>query len=78
MFDLGLRVEVDARNEKTGFKIREGQVTKTPYLLVVGDKESEDGTVAVRKYGEKDTTVMKVDDFIAMLQEKISSRDNTY
>ena len=75
---LGLRVEVDARNEKTGYKIRESQVKKTPYTLVVGDQEMESGTVAFRKYGEKDSTVLPVADFIALVQEKIATRALEY
>ena len=78
MFDLGIRVEVDDRNEKTGYKIRESQVKKTPYTLVVGDQEQENHTVALRKYGEKDSTVMSVDDFIALAQEKIAARAQEY
>ncbi|WP_294145377.1 threonine--tRNA ligase [uncultured Selenomonas sp.] len=78
MFDLGLRVEVDARSEKIGYKIRESQVMKTPYTLVVGDQEVENGTAAVRKYGEKDSETMKVDDFIKYVQEKIATRDQKY
>ncbi|MBP3780404.1 MAG: threonine--tRNA ligase, partial [Selenomonas sp.] len=74
MFDLGLRVEVDDRNEKTGYKIRESQVKKTPYTLVVGDQEMADGTAAVRKRGVKDSETMKVDDFIKYVQEKIASK----
>ena len=78
MFGLGIRVEVDDRNEKTGYKIRESQVKKTPYTLVVGDQEQENNTVALRKYGEKDSTVMSVDDFIALAQEKIAARAQEY
>ena len=78
MFDLGIRVEVDDRNEKTGYKIRESQVKKTPYTLVVGDQEQETGAVALRKYGEKDSVVMAADDFIALVQEKIATRAQEY
>ena len=78
MFDLGLRVEVDARSEKIGYKIRESQVMKTPYTLVVGDQEMADGTVAVRKYGEKDSETMKAEDFIQYVQKKIATRDQKY
>ena len=78
MFDLGIRVEVDDRNEKTGYKIRESQVKKTPYTLVVGDQEQENHTVALRKYGEKDSTTLTVDDFIALVQEKIATRTQEY
>lgn len=78
LFDQGIRVEVDARNEKMGYKIREAQVKKIPYALVVGDQEVADGTVNVRKYGEKDSTTMKADEFLAMVQEKIKTRDEKY
>lgn len=78
LFDRGIRVEVDARNEKMGYKIREAQVKKIPYALVVGDQEVADGTVNVRKYGEKDSATMKADAFLAMVEEKISTRDAAY
>ena len=78
MFDLGLRVKVDDRNEKVGYKIREAQVQKTPYTLVVGDQEVENGTVTVRKHGEKDSTSMTVDEFIAYLQDKVKTRAQEY
>ena len=48
MTKAGLRVETDLRNEKIGFKIREAQMHKTPYMLIIGDKEAENGTVSVR------------------------------
>ena len=78
MFDLGLRIEVDDRNEKVGYKIRESQVKKTPYTLVVGDQEAADQTVTVRKHGEKDSEAMTVDNFIAYLQDKIVSKAEKY
>ena len=78
LFDAGIRVEVDARNEKMGYKIREAQVKKVPYALVVGDQEVTDGTVNVRKYGEKDSATMKADEFLAMLEEKVATRDAKY
>ena len=77
-FDAGIRVEVDARNEKMGYKIREAQVTKIPYALVVGDQEVADGTVNVRKYGEKDSATMKTEEFLTMIEEKIATRDGKY
>jgi threonyl-tRNA synthetase len=64
MRDKDIRVEVDDRNEKIGYKIREGQLEKVPYMLVVGDKEAETRTVAVRKRGQGDIGAMGVDDFI--------------
>ncbi|MBE6074973.1 MAG: threonine--tRNA ligase [Selenomonas ruminantium] len=78
MFDLGLRVEVDDRNEKVGYKIRESQVKKTPYTLVVGDQEVADKTAAVRKRGVQESMTMKIDDFIAYVQEKIASKSEEF
>ena len=78
LFKQGIRVEVDARNEKMGYKIREAQVKKIPYALVVGDQEVADGTVNVRKYGEKDSSTMKADEFLSMLEEKVATRDAKY
>ena len=74
MFDLGLRVYLDDRNEKIGYKIREAQVQKIPYMLVIGDKEVEEGAVAVRRRSEGDLGAMKADDFIAMLQKEITEK----
>ena len=74
MFDLGLRVYLDDRNEKIGSKIREAQVQKIPYMLVIGDKEVEEGAVAVRRRSEGDLGAMKADDFIAMLQKEIAEK----
>lgn len=71
---LGLRVWVDDRNEKLGYKIREAQVKKVPYILVVGDAEMESGSVNVRKRGEGDKGAMPVDEFIAMLQAEIAAK----
>ena len=78
MFDLGLRVEVDDRNEKVGYKMREAQVKKSPYMLVVGDQEMESGTVNMRKHGEKDTATMPVDEFIAYIQKNIADKSEAY
>ena len=65
LFDAGLRVELDERSEKIGYKIREAQLQKIPYMLVVGDKEVESGTVSVRRRGEGDIGAMATDDFLA-------------
>ena len=78
MFDLGLRVEVDDRNEKVGYKMREAQVKKIPYMLVVGDQEMESGTVNMRKHGEKDTATMPVEEFIAYIQKNIADKSEAY
>ncbi|MER2141507.1 MAG: threonine--tRNA ligase, partial [Priestia megaterium] len=61
----GIRVELDSRDEKIGYKIREAQMQKIPYMLVVGDKEVEDKAVNVRKYGEQNSETV---DFQAFLQ----------
>ena len=78
MFDLGLRVEVDDRNEKVGYKMREAQVKKIPYMLVVGDQEMESGTVSMRRHGEKETTTMTVDEFIQYIQKNIAEKSQKY
>ncbi|MBO0477111.1 threonine--tRNA ligase [Vagococcus sp. DIV0080] len=60
----GLRFDVDARNEKMGYKIRESQTQKIPYQIVVGDKELDNGEVNIRRYGSKETNTMNVDMFV--------------
>ncbi|MCY9364018.1 threonine--tRNA ligase [Bacillus spizizenii] len=60
----GLRVEVDSRDEKIGYKIREAQMQKIPYMLVVGDQEAVNGAVNVRKYGEQNSETISLDDFV--------------
>lgn len=74
MFDLGIRAEVDDRNEKISYKIRESQMSKTPYILVVGDKEVERREVAVRKHGEKESRSMESGALIAEVLEKIAAK----
>jgi threonyl-tRNA synthetase len=68
----GLRATVDARNEKTGFKIREAQVHKIPYMLVVGDREVEAGQVSVRQREVGDLGAMPVDDFLARVKNELT------
>lgn len=72
--DLGVRVETDLRNEKIGYKIREAQMQKTPYMLVVGDKELENGTVAVRTRGGVDLGAMPLNECIDKLVDEIKER----
>jgi threonyl-tRNA synthetase len=60
----GLRFDVDIRNEKMGYKIRESQTQKVPYQIVVGDKELDNGEVNIRRYGSKETQTMNVDMFV--------------
>ena len=73
---LGIRVETDLRNEKIGYKIREAQMQKLPYMLVVGDKEKEIGAVAVRTRGGVDLGAMPLDDFIARISDEIKNKTN--
>lgn len=70
-----IRVEVDDRNEKIGYKIREGQLEKVPYLLLVGDKEKETNTVAVRQRGKGDIGARTVVDFIDSILTEIVAKD---
>jgi threonyl-tRNA synthetase len=71
MAQQGLRIEVDTRNEKMGYKIREAQTLKIPYQIVIGDSEMEEGTVAVRKYGEKNTETLPIEEFIQKIVAEI-------
>ncbi|ALZ88207.1 threonine--tRNA ligase [Aerococcus urinaeequi] len=69
----GMRVEVDNRNEKMGYKIREAQTQKIPYQLVFGDNEIAENTVTVRRYGSKETSSMPFDEFLAQLEQDIKA-----
>ncbi|MEC8772822.1 MAG: threonine--tRNA ligase, partial [Pseudomonadota bacterium] len=71
----GIRVESDLRNEKINYKVREHSLAKVPHLLVVGNREAEEGTVAVRTLGEKDQRVMSLDEAIAMLRSAATPPD---
>ena len=70
----GIRIEVDDRNEKIGYKIREAQLQKIPYMLVVGDKEIEANAVAVRSRKEGDLGAINADEFLAKMQEEIENK----
>ncbi|MBS5434008.1 MAG: threonine--tRNA ligase [Firmicutes bacterium] len=72
--EAGIRVETDLRNEKIGYKIREAQMQKLPYMLVVGDKESENGTVSVRTRSGVDLGAMSLDAFLSRINEEISTK----
>ena len=69
----GMRVEVDNRNEKMGYKIREAQTQKIPYQLVFGDNEIAENTVTIRRYGSKETSSMPFDEFLAQLEQDIKA-----
>ncbi len=70
----GVRVEVDTRDEKIGYKIREAQMKKVPYMLVLGDKEIEAEGVNVRKYGEQKSESVSLKQFIEKITTEISDR----
>lgn len=74
LLDAGIRAESDLRNEKLGYKIREAQLEKAPYMLVVGENEKEAGTVSVRKRGEGDIGSMPIGEFISLLQKEIATK----
>ncbi len=71
----GMRVEVDSRSEKIGYKIREAQLEKVPYMFIIGDKDVEAQTVSVRHRKEGDLGAMKLEEFIAMAQKEISTKE---
>ena len=72
--DLGIRCEIDDRDEKLGYKMREAQMKKIPYQLVLGDKEVESGSVNARKYGEQAQNAYALEEFITMLLDLIEAR----
>ncbi|WP_034429391.1 threonine--tRNA ligase [Caldisalinibacter kiritimatiensis] len=72
--EKGIRVEVDTRSEKIGYKIREAQLQKIPYMLIVGEKEVEEGTVSVRSRDEGDTGSLKVNEFIDRLIDEVENK----
>ena len=70
----GIRVELDQRDEKIGYKIREAQMQKIPYMVVVGDNEITDEAVNVRKYGEKKSETVAFKEFIDLLQSEVKNK----
>ncbi|MCG8428056.1 MAG: His/Gly/Thr/Pro-type tRNA ligase C-terminal domain-containing protein, partial [Chromatiales bacterium] len=72
----GFRVETDLRNEKIGFKIREHTLTRVPYQLVVGDREMENGTVAVRTRGGEDLGSLSIEELATRLQDEVARHSN--
>ncbi len=73
--DSNIRAEIDLRNEKIGFKIREAQMEKVPYMLIIGDKEVETGTVSVRSRSKGSLGTMKLDEFKELLLKEIENKD---
>lgn len=74
MSTMGIRVEADLDNDSVGKKIRNAVLEKTPYILVLGDKEMAEGSVAVRKRGSKDTVSMSFEEFMSVLREEIDTK----
>lgn len=74
LFEKDVRVELDTRSEKLGYKMREGQMQKVPYLLVLGANEANDRTVSFRLHGEENTTVMPLDEFVEKIKNQIDSK----
>lgn len=74
LFNMGIRIELDDRNEKIGYKIREAQLEKVPYMLIVGEKEAEAGTVGVRARADGDLGAMAMDDLLAKLLKEIAEK----
>lgn len=70
----GIRVELDDRNEKLGYRMRESQTRKIPYTLIIGEKEQENNTVSYREYGKVDTTTVTLEEFISLVKEDIITK----
>ncbi len=73
MNDIGFRAETDPRNEKIGKKIREAQLQKIPYMLVVGDRDMENQTVSLRLRTGQDLGAMSMEDFLQRLKERVDT-----
>ncbi len=69
-----IRVELDDRNEKLGYRLREAQTEKVPYTLILGDQEKENSTISYRLFGQKDTTTVSKEEFVKLLNEEISAK----
>ena len=74
LVEAGVRAELDDRSEKLGYKVREAQLQKVPYVLVVGEREARDGTASVRKRGGEDVGAMPLDRFLAEVTAEIRTR----
>ena len=72
--DNDIRVELDDRNEKLGYRLREAQTEKVPYTLILGDQEKENSTISYRLFGQKDTTTVSKEEFVKLLNEEISTK----
>ena len=68
-----IRAKIDNRNEKTGKKIRDAELQKTPYMLIVGEKEESENNVSVRKQGEGDLGIFSIEDFANIINDEIKT-----
>ena len=75
LFDADIRVNLDDRNEKIGYKIREANVNKVPYMIVLGDNEKDTNSITVRMRGNKELKNITIDEFISIVKEKIANKD---
>ena len=73
--DHGFRVNLDSREEKVGYKMRESVIKKTPYAIILGDNEVENKTISYRKYGSQDTITLSQEDFIEMMNYEINNKE---
>lgn len=67
-----IRAQIDDRNEKTGRKIRDAEVSKIPFMVIVGEKEQDDNTVSVRKHGEGDVGTLSIEEFVSLISEEVN------
>ena len=74
LYENGIRVELDDRNEKLGYRLREAQTSKVPYTLILGDKEKENGEISYRLHGQQETTTLSKEDFLNMIKEEINTK----
>ena len=72
--DENIRCELDDRDEKLGYRMRESQTKKIPYTLVIGDKERDNNVVTYRKFGQKESTTVSIDEFINMIHDEIRNK----
>ena len=72
--DNDIRAELDNRNEKLGYRLREAQTEKVPYTLILGDQEKENSTISYRLFGQKDTTTVSKEEFVKLVKEEIDTK----
>jgi threonyl-tRNA synthetase len=72
--DNGIRVKLDDRNEKLGYRLRESQTSKIPYTIILGDNEKNDKTISYRLFGEKETTTVSQEEFVKLLKDEIENK----